>query len=255
MKALLKTKLLTLLALSPLLIVTQSSVAEEAAAVERNTPPVTMVDLRPELNRLGLSIKKQGGRNTCAVFALTGALEFALAKKMNRGIRLSEEYLNWTGNVATGQGNDGATFPELVEGFNRWGICRENLMPYLASQSTFRAPGAAAFDDALNIWKMGFARHWITRGRTLTHADLEEVKKVMRAGFPVCGESSHCLLLIGYQDDPRQPGGGTFLTRNSATVRYETMSYAEAAQKFYSLLWIEIPDNKKPTGEKSVSKN
>ncbi len=226
-----------------------------AAEKKPDAPPVTMVDFRPQMTKWGLRLKQQGARNTCAVFALSGALEFALAKQLDRGVRLSEEYLNWSANVANGDGRDGATFPALVDGFNRWGICRESLMPYRASQSNFIPPSEAALSDAKNIWNIGFQRHWITRGQRMTLTDLAEVKKVMRNGFPVCGEAEHCLLLIGFNDDPRQPGGGTFLTRNCATVRYETMSYAEAAQKFYSLLWIEIPDLKPTETEKTTGKN
>ena len=227
----------------------------QAAESKPDTPPVTMVDLRPQLTKWGLRIENQGERNTCAVFALSGALEFALAKKLDRGVRLSEEYLNWSANVVNGDVRDGASFSEVVNGFNRWGICRENLMPYRKAQSAFIPPSAAALDDAQNIWNLGFRRHWITRSQRMTSADLDAVKKVLRSGYPVCGESGHCLLLIGFQDDARQPGGGTFLTRNCASVRYETMPYAEAARKFYSLLWIDIPDGNKAKNENGGGKS
>ncbi len=226
----------------------RGAMAQETRPASKALP--VMVDLRPEFGKWRLSIKRQGARNTCGVFAVSGALEFALAKKLDRGVRLSEEYLNWSANVASGDGQDGATYSELVDGFNRWGICRETIMPYAPNYNAFNGPGAAAMDDAQNIWKMGFQRHWIMRGRRVTITDLIEVKKILSSGYPVCGESEHCLLLVGYQDDPRSPGGGTFLTRNSATVRYETMSYAEAAQKFYSLLWIDLPKTKNVDSEK-----
>lgn len=251
MNVLLKIKLLPVLLSSLLLSCGNLNAAEN----KPDAPLVTMVDLRPQLAKWGLGIERQGGRNTCAVFAMSGALEFALAKQSNRGVRLSEEYLNWSANVTNGDGRDGATFSEVVNGFNRWGICSENLMPYREAQSAFFPPSEAALSDAQTIWNLGFRRHWITRSQRMTLADLEAVKKVMRSGYPVCGESAHCLLLIGFNDDPRQPGGGTFLTRNSATVRYETMSYAEAAQKFYSLLWIDLPKTKNSDNEKAKVNN
>ena len=36
------------------------------------------------------------------------------------------------------------------------------------------------------------------------------------------------------------PGGGQFITRNSATRRYETIFYAAAKAEFGSVLWIEL---------------
>ena len=254
MNASLKIKLIPVLFASLLCGNLKAAENKRAAENKPDVPPVTTVDFRPQLAKWGLGMERQGGRNTCAVFAMSGALEFALAKQLDRGVRLSEEYLNWSANVANGDGRDGATFSEVVNGFNRWGICRENLMPYREAQSTFFPPSGAALNDAQNIWNLGFRRHWITRGQRMTLADLEAVKNVMRNGYPVCGESAHCLLLIGFNDDPRQPGGGTFLTRNSATVRYETMSYAEAAQKFYSLLWIDLPKTKNSDNENGGGK-
>lgn len=53
------------------------------------------VDLRPLFDRWDLPPRAQGDRNTCSVFAVTGAIEFALAEKQGRGTRLSVEFLNW----------------------------------------------------------------------------------------------------------------------------------------------------------------
>ncbi|MDQ3813428.1 MAG: hypothetical protein M3347_05700 [Armatimonadota bacterium] len=204
------------------------------------------IDLRPEFTKWRLPIKRQGARNTCAIFTLTSAFEYAYAKRWRRGgVRLSEEYLNWAANREMNDVEDGAIFSELLKGFNRWGICLEDYMPY-GIYNPFYQPPAEAFDSAREFWSMGFVPHWIQQGHAgggLTDADLEVARSMIRKGWPVCAGGEHCVLLVGYQEDPRQPGGGFFIVRNSATIRYENMTYATAKPKFNTLLWIELPNS------------
>ena len=154
--------------------------------------------------------------------------------------------MNWAANKVSGDGVDGATIVEIVEGFNRWGICRETSMPYLRGYSQWNNPSDMALSEARETWAMGFDCHWIARGRRLGVSEVGEARKVLSEGFPVCAESEHCVLLIGYNDDPRQPGGGQFLIRNYATGQHETMSYASAARQFYSLFWVDLPGKTVP---------
>src|SRR5688500_6111399 len=68
-----------------------------------STPAPKIVDLRTQFSQWGLPIKDQGRRDTCAVFTFTGVLEYAIARGTGeRGVRLSEEYLNWAANQASG---------------------------------------------------------------------------------------------------------------------------------------------------------
>ena len=53
------------------------------------------VDLRPKLFELGLNVKNQGPRPSCAVFAIVSALEFQNAQISGQPDRFSEEYLIW----------------------------------------------------------------------------------------------------------------------------------------------------------------
>jgi hypothetical protein len=53
------------------------------------------VDLRPRYNQLGLWIKNQGMRPSCAVFAIVSSLEFQSAEITGKAERFSEEYLLW----------------------------------------------------------------------------------------------------------------------------------------------------------------
>ena len=100
------------------------------AATETEASPKS-VDLRPFLQKWGLDARVQGKRETCSVFVVTEALEYALATKQQRGTRLSVEFLNWAGNITEKELPDGGCFSELWKGCEAYGICPEAEMPYL----------------------------------------------------------------------------------------------------------------------------
>lgn len=204
------------------------------------------IDLRGEFTQWGLPIKPQGHRDTCAVFTFTGALEFALARGTNRrGIRLSEEYLNWAANVVANQNYDGASYEELIAAFDKWGICEFKYMPY---DSNYRSPSPSqdAVKSARQVWNLAFQRHWIAR-RTENGLDddhIEEMKEVLLDGWPLCAYGrDHSILLVGFTEDPKMQGGGQFITRNSATQRYETIFFDASKDEFGSVLWIDTKNN------------
>jgi C1A family cysteine protease len=205
------------------------------------------VDLRATFKQWGLPIKDQGSRDTCAVFTFTGALEYALAKGTgDTGTRLSEEYLNWAANKVSDDDEDGASYEDLISAFDKWGICESSLMPYLSRYGS-PEPTRDALNNAMQIWQLGFKRHWIAR-RTengLDDSKLVEMKKVLASGWPLCAYSrDHSILLVGYQLDDKMPGGGQFITRNSATQRYETIYFEASKTEFGSVLWIDLPRRK-----------
>jgi hypothetical protein len=189
-------------------------------------------------------MKSQRLRDTCAVFTVTSALEYALSKNFDEGVRLSEEYLNWAANETTNQYQDGATFAELQKGFAKWGIAEEAAMPYARSFNAAAVPSHAALEGARQIWEMKPKWNWIERGSDgLNDAHLEKIKATLRRGFPVCAGGEHCMLLVGYSED-WQNGTGYFTARNFATRRYERITYDQTQARFESLLWIELPQAK-----------
>ena len=112
-------------------------------------PLPKQVDLRPRYAKFGLPPRAQGPRDTCSLFAVTGVAEYELAKsRPGRAPRLSEEYLVWAANEATGLTGDQAMFIEAVEGLSRLGICTEADMPYEEKTDPKRTPTAAARADA-----------------------------------------------------------------------------------------------------------
>jgi len=208
------------------------------------TPLPKKVDLRAQFNQWGLPIKPQGRRDTCAVFTLTGALEYALARGTGEtGLRLSEEYLNWAADDITGIKFDGASYEELISAFDKWGISAEKFLPYYTRYNASLRPSPNALASAKEIWELGFQRHWVAQ-RTengLDETQIQEMKTVLASGWPLCAYGvDHSILLVGYQDDSSMDGGGQFITRNSAMQRYETIFYSAAREEFGSVLWIDL---------------
>lgn len=237
---------------------TGGSLQPASAAESETRAAVRQVDLRPDFSHYRLTIKRQGARDTCHVFTVVAALEYAVAQKYGRGVGLSEEYLNWAANQTSRQSQDGASFTELAQGLKRWGICEEEYMPYLPLFNALYEPPQAAFDSAREIRKLNFRWHWIkepnetpdevTSGNTkivtgdqLRDSHIETIKEVLRKGWPVCAGREHNVLIVGYRDDRRQPGGGTFTIRNSNFTNYRTMTYEEMKAKSNAALWIDLP--------------
>lgn len=223
------------------------------------------VDLNPEFERLGLIQRHQGSRPTCSVFTMTGALEFALARRQTNTTRLSPEFLNWASNKACNDGADGGFFSDLWKGFEAYGICAETNLPY---QPTFNAdltPGNPALSQARTRIGEGLQLRWIKEWNVntgLTDEHLAAIKKTLASGTPVCGGfrwpvkeewvegvlqmrppegvvDGHSVLLAGYRDDPSQPGGGVFLIRNSGRGSSGSMPYAYAKAYMNDAVWIE----------------
>jgi len=148
------------------------------------------IDLRPEFEKWGLERRVQGKRGTCSVFAVTGAIEYALTRKRKEGTRLSVEFLNWASNRAVGKMKDGGFFSDIWKGFARYGVCPEQDMPYQESFDPSRSPSQEARRHARELRKVGLRLHWIKpwNPRTgLTEKQLAAIKRVLNRQWPVCG--------------------------------------------------------------------
>ena len=226
------------------------------------------VDLRPAFDRFGLAPRRQGARPTCSVFTVAGALEFALARQQGHSPRLSVEFLNWAACRARGETNDGGFFSDLWKGFAAYGICSEAQMPYEAKFDAAREPGAGALADAKARLSAGLRLHWIKEwdvNTGLTPDQFAAIKRTLAAGWPVCGglrwpkqeqwtnhvlcmcpandvRDGHSVLLVGYRDDPAQPGGGVLVFRNTGRDGQDgAMPYAYARQYLNDAVWVDYP--------------
>jgi C1A family cysteine protease len=222
-------------------------------------------DLRPSLEKWKLETRLQGGRNTCTLFAVTAAIEFAVAKKQHHCDRLSVEFLNWASNEAEKSPEDGANFELAWNGFEAYGICPDEEYPYKKEFDPASKPSEKSIADAKELLSNGLKLHWIKEwdaDKGVNDKQLAEIKRTLRRHWPVCGGflwpkkndwegktlgviprsevmDGHSVLLVGYQDDEKQPGGGIFLFRNTAGSNRDcTMTYEYALIYMNDAVWI-----------------
>ena len=235
------------------------------AGVEADRLPAG-IDLRGSFRRWGLTERRQGSRGTCSAFTVAGALEFAVAKRQGHSTRLSVEFLNWAANKAGGDTADGGFFSDLWNGFVAHGICTEETMPYVPKFDPAAQPSVEALADAKTRLPLGLQLHWIKEWNVntgLTDEHLASIKRTLAEGWPVCGGfrwphqakwvdgvlqmcasnavyDGHSVLLVGYRDDTRQPGGGVFIFRNTAGLgRDGSMPYAYAKAFMNDAAWVD----------------
>ncbi|SPE57151.1 hypothetical protein SBV1_2660005 [Verrucomicrobia bacterium] len=223
-------------------------------------------DLRPLLEQYGFTPCEQGARNTCSVFTMRGALEFAVAKRQGHCPRLSVEFLNWAANKACGNNKDGGFFSEMWKGFSAYGICLDDDLPYQPEFNPSLTPPPPALADAKTRLGLGLRLHWIKEWDVktgLTDVQVASIKHILSTGWPVAGgfrwpkeprwiddvlqlcsadavRDGHSVLLVGYRDDAAQPGGGAFIFRNtSGPGRDGLMPYAYARDYLNDAVWID----------------
>lgn len=178
-------------------------------------------DLRAEFTVFGLSPRGQSHRPTCSVFTVTSAIEFAVARARGRGERFSVEYLNWAANAATGRRDDGDFFHCALAGYEQFGICADELLPYARSFDAKNLPPPAALVAGgrhLADIRPQLDVRWLRPNdgsRGLSPAQFDDVRATLAAGWPVAVGSAHSRLLVGYRADASAAGGGIFLTLDS----------------------------------------
>lgn len=204
------------------------------------------VDLRETLMGLGLSPRAQGARGTCSIFTTCSAIEFALAKKDGKALRLSPEYLNYVASQAAGQPSDGNFFHNALAGFEQHGICAEEFMPYQQKHDATATPSLTAKSNALSIRgraKEGLAVRWIVPWQAarfgVDAAQFAEIKSVLQRGYPVAAGSGHSRLLVGFREDPSAAGGGIFLTQDSGLGRFDEVTFEFVRTQVADVFWVE----------------
>ena len=251
-------------------LISQDVLAAAPSIPPDTNSPASSIDLRPIFEKWGLGSRVQGGRNTCSVFTVAGALEYALTSKREQETRLSVEFLNWAANQAIRETKDGGFFSDLWKGFTIYGVCPEQDMPYQDKFDSVREPSQKARSRALELHKAGLRLHWVkpwNPNTGLTEEQLIEIKDVLNKQWPVCGGfrwpkdvrwknevletpppegvfDGHSVLIVGYRGDAGQPGGGVFLFRNSnnnGRDGYMTYEYARAYMN--DAAWVDYKED------------
>ncbi len=149
------------------------------------------VDLVPQFRKLGLTPLAQGNRDVCSLFAITALAEYESGRrKAAPSGRLSEEFLIWAANKATGRAGDRAMFYEAVHGLETLAICQAVLMPYSTEVNNPHGPSAKSLENARSLaghWRVQWVRRWNV-ARPLDGSELEGIKQALALGHPVaCG--------------------------------------------------------------------
>jgi hypothetical protein len=122
------------------------------------------VDLRPRFNELGLWVKDQGHRPSCAVFAMVSALEFQSAEANGNAERFSEEYLYWatckslnrqtedalagSGEGGEDQSDAGFTLDEVATALRTYGIPQRDKVPNRFAGKAMASPPDEIIEEA-----------------------------------------------------------------------------------------------------------
>ena len=206
----------------------------------------TSVDLRPRLTELGLTPRPQGPRSTCSIFTTCSAIEVAVAKRTGAAVRLSPEYLNWAAGKAARHASDGNFFHNAIAGFEAYGLCTEAAMPYQPAFDPQREPSAEAAQQGARLREQAngtvvfrWIVPWAPDRFGVSEEQFAEIKRVLAAGYPVAAGSGHSRLLVGYRDDAKLPGGGAFITEDSALSRFDEVPYDFVRKQVADVFWVE----------------
>jgi hypothetical protein len=188
-----------------------------------------------------------------------------MGAKQRRDCRLSVEFLNWASNETIGDEHDGGFFSDLWKGFQAYGICDEGEMPYASKFDPDLRPSDAALAQARQRREERLRLHLIKPwdpNRGLTDEQFAAVKQTLRRQRPVCGgflwpkqpqwkngllqmassenvRDGHSVLLVGFRDDPSQPGDGVFLMQNTSKgPRLGELSYEYVRTYMNDAAWI-----------------
>ncbi len=238
------------------------------------------VDLRPTIKSRGLAIRDQGNRGTCTVFATTFLIEYeraGITGVHGTADKLSEEYLNWAGNKATGEDADGGFFTKFIAGYQAWGIAKSASMPYRATYNSAHpaTPSASTIAAAKALFPVRYPftilKVWNDQAG-MTSAELQNVLATLRSGRPVATGiwwltnfstvtvdgvpllkdyprsanntaqppmfDGHSIDLVGFHQSSAFPGGGYFIFRNSFGP-----SFGDAGYGFVSFQYLRTYSN------------
>ena len=211
---------------------TPEPIAATRAARPSTRPAVSLIDQFP-------AIRHQKSRSTCVAFASAAWFEFhrdQLSGTANR--RHSEQFLYWGCKQIDGVANEEGTWLKFArQVVKRQGVCLNSTWPYnplpIAGNESQDPPPANAIEEAKQFKatsqklapKTAKLRQALDAGRpvvltvaTFASWDFAVPFQTGEIIMPLPGELSdggHAICVVGYEINPRLPGGGAFIIRNS----------------------------------------
>ncbi|HVT28494.1 MAG TPA: C1 family peptidase [Lacipirellulaceae bacterium] len=222
------------------------------------------VDLRPRFFALGLNVKNQGPRPSCAVFAIVSVLEFENARLTGRPERFSEEYLIWatcktldrvsrdpndatTGNGQPGEPADpvdeGFSLSEVVTALRAYGVPLLAAMPYtggrasdikptpelIAEAHSHRRVSVFALPGRDNDARLANLVHALNAGVPVAVGMKWPQYRTIRTGYlseqqPLPG-ASHAVTIVGYENKTGRIADTVFIFKNSWSAHWGAAGY------------------------------
>ncbi len=225
------------------------------------------VNMQPRFDELGVGVKNQGARASCAVFALVSALEYESSPAKGPAPEFSEEYLIWAtlkslGKVGLAVPKGGAETldigfyqKEVGEALKAYGVATEDELPYhfVLADPHIIEPAPEVIAAAK---KRTPAAAYGILGRE-PKMQLANIVQVLNAGVPVVtnvkwpdqkkfgdnarlddqtgiDNNGHAILLVGYHTKTGKIEDAEFLFKNSYGEKWGDRGYGVATYTYLS---------------------
>jgi hypothetical protein len=204
------------------------------------------VDLRARMP----PVRNQQARGTCVAHACAAVREYMLGEKSVEG-DLSEQFLYWACKERDGYPGSGTWIHIAMQALKETGVCVEAAWPYNPApipDNEGQGPPPAEAEELAKAHRIKGSLRLPTRGIYTLRWRLSQGKPIAFA-VPVFTywfaaparttgdirmplttdrrEGGHAMCIVGYEDDPEVPGGGSFLVRNSWGTGWASQSAAE----------------------------
>ena len=243
------------------------------------------VDLRPRFNELGLWVKDQGHRPSCAVFAIVSTLEFQNAEATGTAKEFSEEYLFWAtckslDRIADShdtpdemedendQTDAGFSLQEVVTALYAYGIPTRNKVPNRLGGKAIDNPPEELIAEARSIGRTTVHTIPGHNGATLAN----NVIHALNLGIPVpiglrwpdgpgwrsvylndqttSANHRHAVTLVGYRCKTGRVEDAEFIFKNSwglhwGQAGYGTATYAYLTKNLHAAVVLEVQPGNK----------
>jgi len=227
-----------------------------------------LVDLRPKFSELGLWVKNQGYRPSCAVFAIVSALEFQSAEINGSAERFSEEYLIWATRKSLNQAplqqalsdnnsddlrqrDAGFALEEVVTALRTYGIPPRDAVPNHFGGAV-NEPSSEIIDQAKSARRVAVHHVPGRDGATLVANVIQSLNAGVpvpvgmrwamggqnwwRSGYlneqPAFEDKGHAVTIVGYKSETGRIEDTVFTFKNSWGTEWGVNGYGYATYKY-----------------------